>query len=628
MQKGLNQIVSLLDSKGLLIRIKHFVDPSYEIAEVTDRICKKINGEKAVLFEDTGKAFPVLSNLNDTIEFLTEKVGLLNVSNAIADINLFYNSLKKPRRSIIEEIFKNSNLYKQSRYEPGFVSGRGECQQVVQLEPDLNSLPLLTCWEHDAGRFILNSPTHIQDQSTGRSSIETSNLQVFSKNMAGIDFHNGTKIAKLYGEYKNRGEHMPLAIVLGGTTIYSIVSKLSLFVNSSDYFFAGMLMQKAIKLVKGITIDIDLPSDADIVIEGYIDPQEELIWQGPFGTPSGFYSYPKWVPKFYVTCISHRYDAVFPSTIYSAPSIRPIKKSTFTDQYLTTKIKTTYLPEIEDIHFPLPNTSRSIAIIRINKNYIGQVNKVANFLWGIDEMTPSKVFIFVSEIEDIRNLSFIAQLITEYYNPISDTYFGVGQGDSSNQPSARFGVEGKILIDATCKFEGKDKKRRVKNEFDIEGIAEALTDKDLLIDSFNTRLMKVGIPFLVLSVGNRQGLSIRSLAAKVLRKLDGSVPKFIFFVDKGFLVNEPLLVAWYTIGNVDPIKDCYVMDNDQGEMSCLVIDGTRKVERLESNLHQVPGIVGSSASTISRVTQKWESLGIGELVESPTLMIEETPLYK
>lgn len=626
MQTGLNQFISLLEVKGLLLRVKEFVDPNYEIAEITDRVCKRYNGEKAVLFENTGTGFPVLSNLNGSQEVLLEATKLLNVNDTISKIESIYKSLFEPRRSILYEVLNNLHLYKRLRFEPIYSSGRGECQQVVYLEPDLNILPFLTCWQFDAGKFLLNSLAHTQDPLTGRLSIEKSVLQVFSKNMAGIGFQVNSKLAKILSEYKNRGEHMPLAIVLGGSPLYSFASNFSLVESNKDYSFVGLLKGKGVKLVKGITVDVDLPCDADIIIEGYIDPQEELIWQGSYGTPSGYYSCPKWVPRFYVTCISHKDNAVFPSTIYALPSDKPMRSAFFLEQFLTLKIKKTIVPDVEDIHFPLPNESRGIAIVKIHKEYIGQVNKIANSLWGFDEMIETKVLVFVSDDIDIRNFLSVAEHVTQNYNPNVDTFFGVGISGNFNHSSDKDGIEGKILIDATRSL----KKKKIKGignwNIDIEGVAEMLADNELLIDAFSTRLLNAGVSLLILSVDSSRGDTPRSIANKVIRKLNGSIPKFIVFVDKNIGVDNILLVTWFVVSNIDPRRDCFILEKEGENFSSLIVDGTKKMVKLGNILPQDSSIVWSSPLTISSINKKWIDLGIGEMIKSPSLIfaVEES----
>lgn len=619
MQNGLNEIINQLEKEGIVLRVKEFVDPEFEITEITDRACRKFNGKKAILFENTGTGIPVLTYLPGFLEEIYEHLGLHDLHGSKDRMRSFYQSSNSTRKSFLVEFLNNRSFYRLARFEPLLFSGMRECQQVIHLDPDINILPILSNWQKDGGRCILGTLAHTKSPNSGITSVDYSVLQFFSKNIAGVDFQNDSVALRNFADYKRIGQQMPVAITLGNDPSYSFPLCLPSSINKPHYFLAGIIKGRAVNLVKGITVEVDFPSDAEIVIEGYIDPQEELIWHGPYGTSWGHYSTPKWVHKLFVTCITHRSNAVYNSAINSVPEFTRKQGTPLLEQLIIDDIRHSLTPEIIDIFFPFQQIMWGIAIVKIRKKYEGQPNKIANQLWGLDAFKSIKILVLVDGEIETRNLVQVSRLISEIYNPLFDTYKGSGPCDINSNSSDREGVEGKLLIDATAKV-SEERKSKSNFEFDLEGVAETLSDKELMVESYSSRMMAIGISLLIVGYDYESTLSVKTTAARILRKVKGSKPKVIVFIDKRIKIEDTSMIAWNVLSSIDPARDCFFIDLDDEKISSLIIDATTKIKDSEKGNLINPTIVSSSRETIEKVDKKWIDLEIGEMINSPSLL--------
>jgi len=210
---------------------------------------------------------------------------------------------------------------------------------------------------------------------------------------------------------------MPIAVALGGDPAYTYSATAPLPDNIDEFLLAGFLRKKKVELVKCITQDIEVPADADFIIEGYVDPQEEKIWEGPFGDHTGYYSLPDWYPRFHITCITHRKDAVYPSTIVGIPPQEDAYIAKATERLFLAPIKLTLLPEITDMEIPAEGVAHNLTIVKINKTYAGQAMKAANALWGAGQMMFNKNLIVIDNDTDIH--ACITAIFIEWHGSFS-----------------------------------------------------------------------------------------------------------------------------------------------------------------------------------------------------------------
>jgi len=616
--KGLGDFVSVLESKGLLIRIKEFVDPVLEIAEITDRFSKQPQGGKALLFENTGKAFPVLTNAFGSDERIALALGFPNPDEAANRIEMLFKALVSPKQTLMDKLKLLPKLRMVAQWMPKTISGRGECQQVVHLDPDLSIFPILKCWPFDGGRFITLPMVNTKDPNTQIRNVGMYRMQVFSGNLTGMHWHRHKTGARHFEEYAKRGELMPIAVALGGDPVYTYAATAPLPDNIDEYLLAGFLRQHRVRLVKGLTVDIEVPADADIVIEGYVNPQEDLIWEGPFGDHTGFYSLADWYPKFKVTCITHKQNAIYPATIVGIPPMEDTYLAKITERLFLSPIKLTMIPEVEDMYLPEEGVAHNIAIAKIKKTYPGQAYKVANAFWGAGQMMFNKIMVLVSSNINIHDPSNLSKTITKHFDPLNDVYIGRGPLDVLDHSSNKAGIGGKLLIDATEKMPEEDGYTMSYFLPEAEAISEALRELPESVKKVNTQLLSKGISILFVSVDKSTGISAKRLSSQLMSLIPDLLPKIILLVDQEINLENISLVIWYAAGNTDPARDCFYIETGGKRLPCLIIDGTRKSFASDAFPREWPNIVKSDMDTIRIVDSKWKNLNIGALIESPS----------
>jgi 4-hydroxy-3-polyprenylbenzoate decarboxylase len=613
---GLNEFIKHLEEKEELHRIKVFVDPILEITEVTERVTKA--GGKALLFENTGTDFPLLINTYASEKRMSLAIGRKEIDVVGHEIEDMFRLISKGPRTLFKKLVELPRVMEIMRYLPHRIHGRGKCQQVIYATPDLDILPVLQCWPHDGGRFITLPMVHTKHPVTGNTNVGMYRMQVFDKNTTGMHWHKHKTGANHYEAWKKSGKVMPIAVALGGDPVYAYSAIAPLPENINEYILAGLLRKKRVSLVKCLTQDIHVPDDADIVIEGYVDPKEDLAWEGPFGDHTGFYSLADWYPKFHVTCITHARNAVYPATIVGVPPQEDAWISKATEKIFLAPIKLTLQPEIEDIHMPDAGVAHNLIIVKIRKNYSGQGMKVINSLFGAGQMMFAKYIVAVSSDVNLRNYKEVVEDVFKNTDFKNDILFNRGPLDILDHSSDTFSFGGKMGVDATVKtFEEKVGSTKENQVFqsDFTDIKNLLDSK--LIETFNINLACLEIPLLFIGVNKQEQPEImKELHNHLLDIKVANLFRLIIAVDSNVDINNYHTLAWQVLGNSDPVRDHLFITE-----SCLLIDGTSKADFLVSFQRDWPNIVCSGRETIEAVDKKWENLEIGKFIESPSLKI-------
>ena len=620
--QGIREFIELLEQKGELIRISEFVNPVLEIPEIVDRVSKSSGGGKALLFENTGTDFPVLINAFGSNSRMALALGADNL-NAIGDeIEDLFKKLVSPKTGLMEKLRMLPMLGQISSWMPKSVSGKGKCQEVIMTEPDMGKLPVLTCWPADGGPFVTLPCVVTRDPETGVRNVGMYRMQVFGPNLTGMHWHKHKTGARHFNEYKKRGERMPISVVIGGDPAYTYAATAPLPDNIDEYLLAGFLRKKRVELVKCITNDLEVPSNADFVIEGYVDPEEDFIWEGPFGDHTGFYSLADWYPKFHVTCITHRKDAVYPATIVGIPPQEDAYIGRATERIFLSPMKLTMIPEMQDMELPPAGVAHNLTISKIDKTFAGQAAKVMNAMWGAGQMMFNKVMIVADGQTDIHNYPEIARLVSQVVDPAHDIYFTQGPMDVLDHSASKFAYGSKMGIDATRKFEEElfsEQTTYVVPKSSIISV-EAIKAEIPEIYDINTDLLDRGISFVVVSVKKNQQGMVKTVGQQLVENNAFKGVKFIAVVDFELDIHDMNAVGWYVSGNIDPKRDCRIIESENDdEVSHLVLDGTRKSGLLDNFKRDWPNPVVSSMETIQKVDEIWPKLGLGEFIESPSL---------
>ena len=443
----LNSFVRALEQAGELKRVVYPVKAELEITEIADRVMK--SGGPALLFENViGKQIPVLINAFGSQKRMALALGVQDIEEIAAEISKLIQT--KPPKSFKDKLQLASDLIKLAGIPPKIVKD-GACQEVILREPDLNILPVLTCWPGDAGPFITLPMVFSKDPVKGTRNVGLYRLQVFDARTTGMHWHLHKVGARHFQQQKDTQGQMPLAVCLGGDPAMIYAATAPLPPQIDEVLFTGFLRKKGVELVKGITVDIEVPANSDIVIEGYVDPAEPLRREGPFGDHTGFYSLGDDYPVFHVTCITHRRNPIYPTTIVGRPPMEDAYLGKATERLFLPLLRVT-LPEIVDMNLPVHGVFHNLAIISIKKEYPAHARKVMHALWGLGQMMFTKTLIVVDHDVNVQDLSEVTWVVGNHIDPKRDTIFVDGPVDILDHAAPVMGYGTKIGIDATRKW--------------------------------------------------------------------------------------------------------------------------------------------------------------------------------
>ncbi len=624
--RSLREFVDTLDKAGELVRIKEYVNPELEIAEITDRISKTPDRNKALLFENTGTDFPLLINSMGNQKRMCIALGVENLDDVMHEIEALFKTLSTPKNGMLEKLAMLPQLGKFASWMPKVVKGRGACQEVVMREPDLSKIPILKCWPEDGGPFVTLPAIHTREPHTGIRNIGMYRMQVFEKDMTGMHWHKHKVSARHYNEYKKLGKRMPVAVALGGDPVYTYAATAPLPDNVDEYMLAGFLRKKKVELVKCITQpEIEVPADADFIIEGYVDPNEDLIWEGPFGDHTGYYSLPDWYPRFHVTAITHKKDAIYPATIVGIPPQEDAWIGKATERIFLAPIKMTMVPEITDMNMPVEGVFHNLVIATINKEYPGQGAKVMNAMWGAGQMMFNKILVLADGKVKIDNYLELAQYVFNNINPVTDVYFSQGPMDVLDHSCSKLGFGGKMCIDGTRKWEEELTEPLVPFKLAPSFSKEQLMTAHPEISSLNDVLArKYDIPVLFVAVKKERPGHVAAVHEQLCANPALAGIKMILYVEHTVNAADIADVLWRFCNNMDPRRDNMYGGKDR---NILGLDGTRKTKKLDNFERPWPNIIAANKETIALVDAKWDKLGLGNLIISPSLRYA-TQLYR
>lgn len=627
--KHLRHFIDTLEKAGELVRISTYVNPALEIAEITDRISKSPDGGKALLFENTGYDFPVLINSMGSYRRMCMALGVQELDDVAREIETLFKMLSKPKESILDKLSMLPKLGQFASWMPKVVSGRGSCQEVVMSEPDLRKLPVMTCWPQDGGPFITLPVIHTKDPHTGSRNVGMYRMQVFEKDMTGMHWHKHKVSAKHFSEYKKLNKRMPVAVVLGGDPVYTYSATAPLPENVDEYMLAGFLRKKKVELVKCISQpELEVPADADFVIEGYVEPDEELIWEGPFGDHTGYYSLADWYPRFHVTAITHRKDAVYPSTIVGIPPQEDAWIGKATERIFLAPIKMTLVPEIVDMEMPVEGVFHNLVIAQIEKDYPGQAQKVMNAMWGAGQMMFNKILVVTDTGTHITDYKTLAQYTFRHLNPATDIYFSQGPMDVLDHSCSRMGFGGKMCLDGTSRHAEEIDDRFDNSAFTPDVQAPALMSAFPEIKGVHTSLLKMDIPCIIIAVEKDRRNHVRELHPKITAQPGMEGVKMILYVEHTVDVQDLPSALWRFCNNLDPKRDNILSERPSSRnagkvTACMGLDGTLKTKALDDFQRDWPNIIVADDATIKAIDEKWAQLPLGPFLPSPSLKYKQ-----
>jgi 4-hydroxy-3-polyprenylbenzoate decarboxylase len=589
---SLSEYIIKLERNDELIRISEFVDPVLEISEISNRIMKQEGGGKALLFENTGTNFPVLINHYGSDSRVLTALNLNSYDEPGERINALMSKLMSAGGNFSSKLALLPELNTASSWMPRKSNKKAPCQDVIIKDPDLSIFPIIKCWPFDGGKFITLPMVITEDPETGIRNAGMYRMQIFDKNTTGMHWHLHKGGAAHYEKYRKLGRKMPVSVVLGGDPALTYCATAPLPENIDELMLAGFLKNKSVSLSKSITNNILIPSSADIVIEGYIDPMEDLKKEGPFGDHTGFYSLDDLYPVFHVTCITHRKDAVYPATIVGIPPMEDFYLGKATERIFLKPIQITIAPEIIDIRLPSYGVAHNLVFIKAKTTYAGQSFKIMNALLGAGQMMFSKVLICFDETVDIHNDQEAFDTISTRLN-IYSIIIEKGPSDVLDHSAYTYTFSGKLLIDLT-------KNNNNKTEF------KDVKQKDIKYHYKNTIIC-----------GIEQSTNINDFIKGFLNNKPSNSLQVIALIDNFVNFETPALYAWYILNNIDPSHDCKIIDNN------LIINACIKTKHKNNFNRRWPNIVSMNTETINKIDQNWYKYFNFPLISSPSNTIKD-----
>lgn len=452
--KDLREFIDLLELNQELVRIEHPVSAHLEITEITDRISKSApDKNKALLFENvSGTNIPVLINAFGSQQRMSWALGVNNLEQlnerlaALLDLRLpdgFRKMLIRGQELL--EVLRSIGM------GPKMVKN-GPVQQIVEIEnPSLDILPILQCWPGDAAPFITLPQVITRDPVSNIRNVGMYRLQVvddktlilhWQRHKGGAEHSRKAKVSDL--------EQVPAAIVLGGDPASMWSASAPLPPDIDEYLLAGFLRGSPVEFVQCVSQPLEVPANAEIVIEGYFNPEEHLP-EGPFGDHTGYYTPVEPFPVFHVTAITHRTDPVYPTTIVGIPPMEDVWMGKATERVFLPLLRL-FIPEVIDINMPPEGVFHNLVLVSIKKRFPGQARKVIFGVWGLGLLSLAKTIIVFDEWVDVQNLSQAAWQALGNVDWSRDVVHTDGPVDHLDHASYQHSYGGKIGIDATAKL--------------------------------------------------------------------------------------------------------------------------------------------------------------------------------
>ncbi|MBM3748715.1 MAG: menaquinone biosynthesis decarboxylase [Acidobacteria bacterium] len=444
----LREFIAALETHGELARVRVPVDPVLEMTEFADRAVKR--GGPALLFENPkGSRVPVLMNAfasRRRMELALEVDSLEEVAARISSLL----QLQVPE-GLLGKLKMLPKLAELGSFFPRTVSG-GPCKEVILREGfSLFDFPILHCWPQDGGRFITLPLVFSKNPDTGKRNCGMYRMQVFDERTTGMHWQTHKQGAEHYRRLEAHGRaRMDVAVALGGdpATIFSAV--LPLPPDLDEMIFAGFLRGAPVEMARCETVDVEIPAQAEIVLEGCVE-LGELRREGPFGDHTGFYSLEDDYPVFHVTCVTQRRDPIYPATIVGPPPMEDYFMGQAVERIFLPLMKL-QLPEIRDVSMPAEGVFHNLMLVSIRKSYPGHARKVMHALWGMGQAMFTKCIVVVDEDVDVQNAREAAWQALNNIDPERDIEFSFGPIDSLDHASRLPNFGSKMGVDATRKW--------------------------------------------------------------------------------------------------------------------------------------------------------------------------------
>jgi 4-hydroxy-3-polyprenylbenzoate decarboxylase len=521
--------IAALDRAGELKKVSIEVDPILEIAEITDRVSKSTGapslsrsvrqgGGSALLFQNI-KGFPgaqVLINQFGSPRRMNLALEVNNFDEVANRIRAFMD-VKSPQ-GFLDKLKMLPQLAEMGKFFPKTVP-TGPCKEVIRKDNfSLNEFPILQCWPGDAGRFITLPLVITRDPKTGKRNVGMYRMQIYDERTTGMHWQRQKVGAEHYREALRRAAstsaaptwgqppsavqasearqsvnimartsggsvliegnqpsgRMEVAVAIGTDPALTFSAIIPAPPEIEEYMIAGFLRQKPVELVKCETVDLEVPANAEIILEGHVH-LDELRTEGPFGDHTGFYSLEDLYPVFHLSCITHRKNPIYATTIVGKPPQEDAYMGKAVERIFLPLMKLT-IPELVDVNLPIEGVFHNLMIVSIRKSYPGQARKVMNAIWSLGQAMFTKCVIVVDEDVDVQNIADVTLKVLNHIDPERDIQFTLGPVDSLDHASRLPNFGSKMGIDATRKWPSEGFTRPWPDEIVMDAKTEVLVD--------------------------------------------------------------------------------------------------------------------------------------------------------
>lgn len=501
----LREWIAALERAGELRHIRTEADPILEITEIADRVSKSAGGGPALLFENV-KGYPGQKLLINQFGSAKRMNLALEVNrlDEIADRLRMFMDVKSPQ-GILDKIKMLPMLADISKFFPRVVD-KAPCKEVIKRgQFSLYDFPVLKCWPKDGGRFITLPCVITRDPNTGKRNVGMYRMQVYDEQTTGMHWQRQKVAAEHYrerirsaaagvgagraaavdimarsggGSCIAEGQvptgRMDVAVAIGTDPALTFAAIVPAPPEIEEFLIAGFLREEPVELVKAETVELEVPANAEIVLEGYVN-LDELRTEGPFGDHTGFYSLEDLYPVFHVTCVTHRKDPIYATTIVGKPPMEDAYMGKAVERIFLPLMKMT-IPELVDVNLPVEGVFHNLMIVSIKKSYPGQARKVMNAIWSLGQAMFTKCIVVVDEDTDIQNVGEVVWKTLNNIDPERDIQFTLGPIDSLDHSSRLADFGSKMGIDATRKWPTEGFHRPWPDEVKSDALTRQLVD--------------------------------------------------------------------------------------------------------------------------------------------------------
>ncbi|GMT41970.1 MAG: hypothetical protein IEMM0002_0381 [bacterium] len=600
--QNLRRFVEKLEAEGELIRISQKVSPLLDITEITDRVSKSPGGGKALLFENPeGFSMPVLINAYGSEKRMAMALGVDDVEEIASQIERYLTVA--PPVTLGDRMKTLSMILEIAKFPPNKkTSGRAPCQEIIMKgdEVDLSEIPILKCWPRDAGRFI-TLPLVFTRSLSGRGNLGMYRMQAFDKNTTGMHWHIHKDGAHHFHEYKRAGKRMPVSVAIGSDPAVTYAATAPLPRDVDELLLAGLIRKNPVRLARCVTNDLWVPADAEIILEGYVDPAEDFRLEGPFGDHTGYYSLAGHYPAFHVTAVTRKKNPIYFATVVGKPPMEDCYMGRATGRIFRPMLKTV-IPEMIDYDLPWEGVFHNCVIVSMEKRFPAAAHRLMNALWGTGQMSFAKMILALNENVDVRDYRAVLRELLDNLDAHEDLFYSEGVLDVLDHSSPLPLRGSKLGIDVTQRLDGEKPRSNPRlDTFDEKLLARETAGRN--IKRFYVPEKETKNRVIICAIDKTEPGQAVETAGNLLSGPAGKMANIVVIVDKEIDPENLSDAAWKLFNNCDPARD--ILRRGFG----VIIDATKKM-RAEGHDREWPDDMEMDEKTKSKVDKLWPKLGI------------------